>query len=76
LHGSVNGSNATSFSYKNNNHTGFQNNASKNANQISLHIEPNKTKILSPGPAKLKLFIASIESMKPITYEYTLIARP
>lgn len=76
LHGSVNGSNATSFSYKNNNHTGFQNNASKNANQISLHIEPNKTKILSPGPAKLKLFITSMESMKPITYEYTLIARP
>ncbi|HEY0579096.1 MAG TPA: hypothetical protein VGC75_00160, partial [Candidatus Nitrosocosmicus sp.] len=71
-----NGSNVSTLLPNSKNHTDFQYNANKNLNKISLQIEPNKTKLLSPGPAKLKLFITSMESMKPITYEYTLIARP
>jgi peptide/nickel transport system substrate-binding protein len=47
-----------------------------NTNQISLIVEPNKTKSIPPGPAKLKLFITSMDSLRPLIYEYTLIARP
>ncbi len=72
MHGSVNGSNISTILTVNKNQSGFQN----NSNQILLHIEPAKTKLLSPGPAKLKLFITSMDSLRPIIYEYTLIARP
>jgi peptide/nickel transport system substrate-binding protein len=78
MHGSVNGSNNSTILTSSNGHTNFQNttNKNKNVNQISLQIGPDKTKLLSPGPAKLKLFITSMDSMRPIIYEYTLIARP
>ena len=76
MHGSVNGSNNSTILTSSNGHTNFQNTMNKNVNQISLQIGPDKTKLLSPGPAKLKLFITSMDSMRPIIYEYTLIARP
>ncbi|HYO05989.1 MAG TPA: hypothetical protein VER14_03285, partial [Phototrophicaceae bacterium] len=47
----------------------------KGTDQIMLSIEPDKTKQLSPGPAKLKLFITSENSLRPIISENVLIAR-
>ncbi len=55
--------------------TDLQNMVNKNADQITLSIEPDKTKQLSPGPAKLKLFITSESSLRPIISENVLIAR-
>ncbi len=39
-------------------------------------INANETKSLSIGPAKLELFVSSKNSLRPIIYEYTLIAVP
>ena len=73
---SVNSSNVNTIPSTNKNPTTSQNNLNNNANQISLQIEPNETKLLSLGPAKLELFITSTDSMRPTIYDYTLIARP
>ncbi len=73
---SVNSSNVNAIPSTNKNPTTSQNNLNNNANQISLQIEPNETKLLSLGPAKLDLFITSTDSMRPTIYDYTLIARP
>ena len=54
----------------------FQNHMTNKIDQISLQIAANKTKLLLPGPAKLKLFMTSTNSLRPTIYEYTLIARP
>ncbi len=54
----------------------MQNNVSNTPNQISLQIDQDKTKQLSVGPAKLKLFITSETSQRPVIYEYVLIAIP
>ncbi|HXT83597.1 MAG TPA: ABC transporter substrate-binding protein [Verrucomicrobiae bacterium] len=49
-------------------------------NQNSLtqifKINANVTKSLSIGPAKLELFVSSKNSLRPVIYEYTLIAVP
>jgi peptide/nickel transport system substrate-binding protein len=55
--------------------TDLQNTMNKGTDQIMLSIEPDKTKQLSPGPAKLKLFITSENSLRPIISENVLIAR-
>ncbi|MER5174513.1 MAG: ABC transporter substrate-binding protein [Candidatus Nitrosocosmicus sp.] len=73
---SVNSSNVSTIPSTNKNPTTSQNNLKNNTNQISLQIEPNETKLLSLGPAKLELFITSTDSMRPTIYDYTLIARP
>lgn len=53
----------------------LQNTVNKSTDQITLSIEPDETKQLSPGPAKLKLFITSENSLRPIISENVLIAR-
>jgi peptide/nickel transport system substrate-binding protein len=73
IHNIVNDSN---YSILNEIHYSMQNNASDTLKQISLQIDPDKTKQLSIGPAKLKLFITSETSQRPIIYEYVLIAIP
>jgi peptide/nickel transport system substrate-binding protein len=73
IHNVVNNSN---YSRLNDIHYSMQNNASDTSNQISLQIDPDKTKQLSIGPAKLKLFVTSETSQRPIIYEYVLIAIP
>ena len=55
--------------------TDLQNTVNKSTEKITLSIEPDKTKQLSPGPAKLKLFITSENSLRPIISENVLIAR-
>jgi peptide/nickel transport system substrate-binding protein len=76
LHDTVNSSNLYTGSADKKISFGLQKNANDNKNQISIQIKADKTKILSLGPAKLKLFITSEESLRPIIYEYTLIAIP
>ena len=71
IHDSKNGTNISDSS-----NAKINQKANNNTNQISLIVEPNKTKLISPGPAKLKLFITSADSLRPSIYEYTLIARP
>jgi peptide/nickel transport system substrate-binding protein len=73
IHNVVNNSN---YSRLNDIHYSMQNNASDTSNQISLQIDPDKTKQLSIGPAKLKLFVTSETSQRPIIYEYVLIVIP
>jgi hypothetical protein len=53
----------------------MQNTVNQSKDQITLNIEPSKTKQLSPGPAKLKLFITSENSLRPIISENILIVR-
>ena len=71
IHDSKNGTN-----FSNSSNAKINQKANNSTNQISLIVEPNKTKLIPPGPAKLKLFITSAESLRPSIYEYTLIARP
>ena len=73
IHNLVNSSN---YSRLNDHQSSTQNNASDTSNEISLQIGPDKTKQLSIGPAKLKLFVTSETSQRPIIYEYVLIAIP
>jgi len=72
IKGSMDSSNDSTV---NMNDTGFQNKINNNTNQILLEIGSNKTNHLSPGPAKLKLFITSEDSLRPIISEYILIVR-
>lgn len=74
VHDSVNSSNISSPI--NGNSSNFQNHISDKFDRISLNIAANQTKLLFPGPVKLKLFISSADSLRPSIYEYTLIARP
>ncbi|MDQ6724144.1 MAG: ABC transporter substrate-binding protein [Thermoproteota archaeon] len=76
INNSLNSSKDSTVSIANKFSTAFQNNVINNSNQISLQIGPSKTKLLSPGPAKLELFVTSTDSMRPTIYDYTLIARP
>ncbi len=55
--------------------TDLQNMVNNSTDQITFSIEPDKTKQLFPGPAKLKLFITSENSLSPIISENILIAR-
>jgi peptide/nickel transport system substrate-binding protein len=73
IHDQVNGSN---YSRLNDIRSSMQNNASDTSNQMSLQIDSYKTKQLAIGPAKLKLFVTSETSQRPIIYEYVLIAIP
>ena len=73
IHNLVNGSN---YSPIDEHHASMQNGASDTPNRISLQIGPDKTKQLSIGPAKLKIFVTSETSQRPIIYEYVLIAIP
>jgi peptide/nickel transport system substrate-binding protein len=53
-----------------------KNNQIENALQkVVVDIPPNQTSILHPGPAKLKIFISSEDSLRPLIYEQTLIVR-
>jgi peptide/nickel transport system substrate-binding protein len=76
LHGTANSSNIPIEYPANMTSINLQKNANDNINQIPIQIKADKTKLLSLGPAKLELFITSDESLKPIIYEYTLIAMP
>ena len=73
IHNLVNGSN---YSPMDEHHASMQNDAGDTPNRISLQIGPDKTKQLSIGPAKLKIFVTSETSQRPIIYEYVLIAIP
>ena len=73
IHNLVNGSN---YSTIDEHHASMQNDAGDTPNRISLQIDPDKTKQLSIGPAKLKIFVTSETSQRPIIYEYVLIAIP
>jgi peptide/nickel transport system substrate-binding protein len=73
IHNSVNASNHFRM---NDNKNNIQNNVSDTSNHISLQIDSHETKLLSVGPAKLKLFVTSEASQRPIIYEYVLIAIP
>jgi peptide/nickel transport system substrate-binding protein len=76
LHGTANSSNIPIEYPANMTSINLQKNANDNINQIPIQIKADKTKLLSLGPAKIELFITSDESLKPIIYEYTLIAMP
>jgi len=43
--------------------------------KVFVDIPPNQTSVLQPGPAKLKVFISSEESLRPLIHEQTLIVR-
>jgi peptide/nickel transport system substrate-binding protein len=72
---SLDSTNRTNVPIVRGNNTDLQNTVNKSTDQITLSIEPDKTKQLSPGPAKLKLFITSENSLRPIISENVLIAR-
>ena len=72
---SLDRTNRTNGSIVNVDDPAMQNIVNESKDQITLNIEPNKTKQLSPGPAKLKLFVTSENSLRPIISENILIVR-
>ena len=68
-------SNKTNNSVGDSSNTNVQNKITKNSDQITVNVGPEKTKQLSPGPAKLKLFVTSQGSIRPMISEYVLIVR-
>lgn len=47
-----------------------------NSSNVLINIDENKTKNISIGPAKLKLFVSFEDSPRPNIFEFNLIARP
>jgi peptide/nickel transport system substrate-binding protein len=78
VHGNVNSSNnsGVTVSSIDKNNADSNNHLTTKIDRIPLEIGANKTKLLPAGPAKLKMFVTSTDSLRPSIYEYTLIARP